>query len=101
MSIAPVGPNVSIPALGGGVAAPQPGGAAAKPFAQLVSDLLSDSNVQQLQADQAVEQLVSGKTDNVHGVVLSVAKADLAFRLVLEIRNHLIDSYQEIMRMQI
>ena len=101
MSIAPVGPNVSIPALGGGVTAVQPGGAAAKPFAQLVSDLLSDSNVQQLQADQAVEGLVSGKTDNVHGVVLSVAKADLAFRLVLEIRNHLIDSYQEIMRMQI
>jgi flagellar hook-basal body complex protein FliE len=70
------------------------------PFSQVVAKLIGDANAQQLQSNQVVEQFATGQTDNVHDLVLSVAKADLSFRLVLEIRNRLIDSYQEIMRMQ-
>jgi len=49
----------------------------------------------------SVRQLVSGETDSIHDVVLTASKADLAFRLVMEIRNRLISSYEEIMRMQV
>ncbi len=48
-----------------------------------------------------MEQLATGKSDDIQNVVVSMAKADLTFRLVLEIRNRLIESYQEIMRMQV
>ena len=70
-------------------------------FARTITSLLQDVNAQQLQSDHSLQQLVTGETDNVHNVVLAVAKADLSFRLVLEIRNRLIESYQEIMRMQV
>ncbi len=70
-------------------------------FSHSVAQRLSEVNQLQLDADAAVEQLATGQTDNVNDVVLSMAKADLSFRLVLEIRNRLIESYQEIMRMQI
>ena len=70
-------------------------------FSQLVAEQLNNVNMEQLQADAAVESFARGETDNVHDVVLAVAKADLAFRMVLEIRNRLIESYQEVLRMQV
>lgn len=63
--------------------------------------LLESANNQQIEADQAVQQLANGEAPSMHNVVLSAAKADLSFRLVLEMRNKLIESYQEIMRMQV
>ena len=42
-----------------------------------------------------------GQTDNLHGVMLAVANADLSFRLFLEIRNKLTEALQQIMQMQI
>ena len=80
---------------------PESSSVATVPFTKLVNNLLSDANAQQLQADQALHQLIEGKSENVHDVVLATAKADLSFRMVLEIRNRLIESYQEIMRMQV
>jgi len=70
------------------------------PFSQVISKLVNEANQQQLQSEGVLQDFATGKTDNVHDLVLSVAKADLSFRLVLEIRNRLVESYQEIMRMQ-
>jgi flagellar hook-basal body complex protein FliE len=99
MAIQPVAlpvPAVSNPA---GAAARVPTGDS-PPFADVVSRFIGDANAQQLQLDQVTERFATGQTDNVHEVVVAAAKADLSFRLVLEIRNRLIESYQEIMRMQ-
>lgn len=109
MSVAPIGVLVG---AGGGIPplppqSPAPvapsggGGAGPSGFGDLVSQFLQDANNQQLQVGSQIESLATGQTDNVHDVVLSVAKADLAFRLVMEIRNRLISSYQELMRMQV
>jgi flagellar hook-basal body complex protein FliE len=70
-------------------------------FAGVIDRLLGGASTQQLHANQAVRDLALGQTDSLHNVMLEVAKADLAFRLVLEIRNRLTDAYQEIMRMQV
>ena len=70
-------------------------------FVKVVSQQLAEVNQTQHTADQAIADLATGETDNVHDVVLSMAKADLTFRLVLEIRNRLVEAYQEIMRMQV
>lgn len=57
---------------------------------------------QQLQlADSNVRQLAVGGTDNLHQVMLSVSKAKLQFELVLQVRNKLLEGYQEVMRMQV
>ncbi len=71
------------------------------PFADLVRDLIQDTSHQQGAVDESLQQLVTGETDSIHDVVLAASRADLAFRLVMEIRNRLISSYQEIMRMQV
>jgi flagellar hook-basal body complex protein FliE len=80
-------------------AAAQPPGVSG--FMKVIEGLLSTANAQQGTADQAVRELAMGQTDNLHGVLLEVAKADISFRMVLEIRNRLTDAFQEIMRMQI
>ena len=70
-------------------------------FGKVVADQLRSVNEQQLQADSAVESLVTGQSDDINSVVIQMAKADLTFRMAIEIRNRLIESYQEIMRMQV
>jgi len=71
------------------------------PFADMVKGLVQQTDQQQQIAELGVKQLVTGETDSIHDVVLATSKADLAFRLMMEIRNRLIASYQEVMRMQI
>src|SRR4051812_22773971 len=68
-------------------------------FNNLIDRFVGEANVQQIQADQSVQDLALGKTDSMHQVLLEVAKADLAFRLVLEVRNRLTEAYQEIAKM--
>lgn len=100
MSIAGVGPASWI-APGGALppaGEPRPAGA---PFMRVIEDLIGKASAQDAKAEQAVQDLATGKTDELHNVMLAVAQADLSFRLVLEIRNRLTEAYQEIMRMQV
>ncbi len=99
-TIPSIATGVKLPAVGG-VENLRPTNKSGTQFAQVITQLIQDVNDQQLSADQSVRDLITGEADSVHGVVLSAAKADLAFRMVLEIRNRLVDSYQEIMRMQV
>ena len=62
--------------------------------------LLVQFNEEQANADAAVKNLVTGKTDDVQQVVTQVVKSEMSFRLFMEVRNQLIESYNEIMRMQ-
>jgi flagellar hook-basal body complex protein FliE len=77
------------------------GASADMPFSQLVTDLLKDVNAQQVNAQQSIQDLATGQADSLQGVVLNVAKSDLTFRLLMEIRDRVISSYQEVMRMQV
>ncbi|MCA9154929.1 MAG: flagellar hook-basal body complex protein FliE [Pirellulaceae bacterium] len=99
MAISPVtsGAPVAAPLSSEAVRA---GGSSDGGFMQLFGKFINDANSQHLQSEETMRQFATGKTDNVHDVVLSVAKADLSFRMVLQIRNQLMESYQEIMRMQ-
>jgi flagellar hook-basal body complex protein FliE len=83
-----------------------PGKTAVRPaadgdFSSTIRGLLEKANQPHLMADQALQQMASGETDNVHEVVMSVIKADMSFRFVLELRNRLTEAYQELMRMQV
>jgi len=97
-------PISAITSVGNGLSAGQPAGVSEGghdlPFADLIKDLVQNTNNQQGQVEESVKQLIAGETDSIHDVVLSASQADLAFRLVMEIRDRLIASYQEVMRMQ-
>ena len=70
-------------------------------FNSVVEQFIGDVNNEQIKADMAVENLVTGKTDNVQEVVMQLAQADLSFRMFTEVRDKVVDAYQEIMRMQL
>lgn len=52
-------------------------------------------------ADAAVQDLVLGKSDNLHRVMMDVESARLSLDIVIQVRNRVVDAYQELMRMQI
>ena len=70
-------------------------------FGQVVQRFIEDTNVQQIQADVEVERLATGQSDSVHEAMLALTKADLSLRMFMEVRNKMIDAYQEVMRMQL
>jgi len=54
-----------------------------------------------IESEQLSEDFAAGKTDNIHQVIIAAEKADIAFQLTMQIRNKIMDAYNEIMRMQI
>lgn len=52
-------------------------------------------------ANEKVQNLLNGKPEELHSVVLAAQRAQLEFELFLEVRNKVVQAYQEIMRMQV
>jgi len=65
------------------------------------SEALDQLTEMQAESDRAIEKLIAGEQVDLHQVMLSVEKTDLAFRVALQLRNKLVQAYQEIMRMQV
>ncbi len=72
-----------------------------KSFADTLTEAISGVNELQLQSDQKVQELATGKTDDVAGVMITAEKADIALRAMVQVRNKIIDAYQDIMKMQV
>ena len=70
-------------------------------FAKAVIKSLGNVNEQQNKADASIMDLLSGKNQDVNSVVASVAKADMSFKLLVGVRNKLVEAYKETMKMQI
>lgn len=70
-------------------------------FQQILNQVLQPVADANAKADQAIQALATGQADDLHTVSLAVAQADLAFRMLLEVRNRLTEAYQEVMRMQV
>ena len=65
-------------------------------FKDVLLDSIQQVNTMQLEADHAVETMFSGGDINPAEVLTAVQKADLAFRLTMQMRNKLMEVYQEI-----
>ncbi len=76
-------------------------GAPAQSFSNQLQDAISKVDNLQAGRDQMVEGMVSGEVTEVHDVMIAAKEAQLAFELLLEVRNKLLEGYQEIMRMQV
>ncbi len=70
-------------------------------FSDVLKQAISD--LQQLQATSTYNNylLATGQVENLHKVMIDAEKADIALQFTLQVRNKLLEAYQEIMRMQI
>ena len=70
-------------------------------FAKQLQAAIQEVDGLQANRDTMVEDMVAGRATEVHDVMIAAKESQLAFELLLEIRNKLLESYQEIMRMQV
>jgi flagellar hook-basal body complex protein FliE len=80
-----------------GAAEPSAGGS----FQDMLVDSLRQVNAMQSEANQAVETMATGGEVNPAEVLTAVQKADIAFRMTMQIRNKLMQAYQEIQNIRI
>lgn len=93
---------VRFPELGGlGEAAPAAKGGGPGSFATVLKDSISEVNRLQKTADQAVTSLATGETSSLHDTMIAMEQADVSFRMMMQVRNKIIEAYQEIMRIQV
>ena len=70
-------------------------------FKDFLLDSIREVNSMQQAADQAVEQLVSGGEVNPAEVLTAVQKADIAFRLMIQVRNKMVQAYEEVKNIRV
>lgn len=73
----------------------------ASTFGDLFSQMVQDVNSKQVAANDAAKGLVTGDNVSLHQAVISSEEANVSFQLMVEVRNKLLESYQEMMRMQV
>ena len=70
-------------------------------FSNWINEKISNTNDQLNAADQALTQLASGHTENLHQTMITFEQAKLSFQYLEQIRNRLMSAYQDLLREQI
>ena len=70
-------------------------------FGDVLNQFVSEVNDKQIASGQAVNDLLSGKDIPLHQAMIAMQEAGVAFQLMVEVRNKLLEGYQELMRMQV
>lgn len=73
----------------------------AKSFGQFLSEALQSVETAQVNADVAAQKLATGEIRDVAEVTIASEKATLALQLTVQVRNRVIEAYQEMMRMPV
>jgi flagellar hook-basal body complex protein FliE len=83
------GPQSNSPAKGGDT------------FSNLLGELVQAVDDKSKVAASEARKLMVGESDNIHGTMIAMQESGLAFNLLVEVRNKLVQSYQELMRMPV
>lgn len=70
-------------------------------FLDMLNNGIKEVNSASMEAEKSSMDLVSGKNSNIHETMLAVTKAELGFNMMVQMRNKIIEAYQEVMRMQV
>ena len=74
----------------------QPGG-----FGKMFEQIISTVDAKESQAQAVTRDVLLGKNDQVHQSMIAMQEANVAFQLMVEVRNKVVESYQELMRMPV
>jgi flagellar hook-basal body complex protein FliE len=97
--IGPLDPKLQVPEI----RSPQkPGESSNKAgFGDILKDAISTVNELQKQSNQEIQKLMTGESQDLHTTVIAMQKADLSFQMMMQVRNKIVQAYQEIMRMSV
>jgi flagellar hook-basal body complex protein FliE len=70
-------------------------------FRDALQEQIDQVNELQNAATVAMEDLATGRRDDLEGVILATQKADIAFKMLLQVRNKVVDAYEEVKQMRI
>ncbi|MDP3488161.1 MAG: flagellar hook-basal body complex protein FliE [Bacillota bacterium] len=70
-------------------------------FSKQLTDALNNINEMQVKADDMATKLVLGEIDDLHQVTVAMEQAKLSLQLAVQVRNKIVEAYQEIARMQV
>jgi flagellar hook-basal body complex protein FliE len=84
-----------------GVKLPQNQNPKGPAFAEVLKESLDQVNALQAQKTEKIEDLVTGKANSIEEVMIAVEEANLAFEMTMQVRNKLVEAYNELLRMQV
>jgi flagellar hook-basal body complex protein FliE len=97
--LGPISPNLQVPEIR---KQNSPGAEkSGSSFGDMLKDAISTVNQLQKQSDQEVQKYMAGEEQDLHTTVIAVQNADLSFQMMMQVRNKIVQAYQEIMRTQI
>ena len=70
-------------------------------FSEIIRNAIESVNHLQHESGRLEDAIARGESVNIHQAIIAGEKAGLSFKLMMQVRNKLIDAYQEILRMQI
>jgi flagellar hook-basal body complex protein FliE len=70
-------------------------------FGDMLTNAINSLQRKEDTANQAVAKLAAGEDIELHQVMMAMQEADISFQLALQVRNKLMEAYQEVMRMQV
>lgn len=70
-------------------------------FGKMLARSMNEVNQLKLNADEAINDLAAGKQKDIHQTMIALEKADVAFQLLMQVRNKIISAYETIMRTQV
>ena len=70
-------------------------------FSEVLKESIDKVGELEKEANQQTESLVKTQGQDIHNTMIAIEKADLSFQLMMQIRNKIINAYEEIMRMQV
>ena len=94
-------PTVELEKLASTGELPRISGGSPASFSGVLEKMVNEVNNKQVAAGQAVHDLQSGRSGSLHQTMIAMEEASVSFQLMVEVRNKVLESYQELMRMQI
>lgn len=70
-------------------------------FGDVLRNVVETAETKRAEANQEVQKVLTGESDNLHRAVIAQQEAGVAFNMMLEMRNKLMEGYQELLRMQV
>jgi len=67
-------------------------------FAEFFKEKLSEVNQLGLDADRRIQDAVTGKESNPHSTLIAIQKADISFRLLMSVKERIVQAYQQVIR---